>query len=62
MINVSQVKSHSHAAGKKGANQKMSPPQKGALTKIRLRVDAPGMPVRIVMIKAAPADCPQAST
>ncbi len=52
MIDGSHIKVHQHGTGAKGGNQAI---------KIRLAVDAHGMPVRMLITEATTADCTQAA-
>lgn len=60
MMDASHINVRPHAAGAKGGNQERGLLQKGAQYQAALAVDAQGMPIRVLVAPATPADCTQA--
>ena len=60
MIDASYVKAHQHNTGAVRGNQAVGRAKEGLTTKLRLAVDAHGMPVRMLATAGTAADCTQA--
>ena len=60
LIDASHCKVHPQAAGARGGNQGMSRTKGGLNTKVHLAVDAPGLPLRVVVTEGTRADCAEA--